>query len=158
HDGAEPCGNSVAAHNLLLLSDYFEEERLKEKARTLFDYFAHTAHFGYVLPEMMSAALLEEQGRNTLIVVGPESPEATALVDGVREFYIPGMIIVQLKIDQPAHIVRRRKSLDNFKMVKNMPTAYICHNKVCHLPVTEPERLTEDFQPRYTFDYQEYEN
>ncbi|XP_041780472.1 spermatogenesis-associated protein 20 isoform X1 [Anopheles merus] len=158
HDGAEPCGNSVAAHNLLLLSDYFEEERLKEKARTLFDYFAHTAHFGYVLPEMMSAALLEEQGRNTLIVVGPESPEATALVDGVREFYIPGMIIVQLKIDQPAHIVRRRKSLDNFKMVKNMPTAYICHNKVCHLPVTEPERLTEEFQPRYTFHYQEYEN
>ncbi|KFB45224.1 AGAP008252-PA-like protein [Anopheles sinensis] len=158
HDGAEPCGNSVAAHNLLLLSDYFEEERLKEKARTLFDYFSHTTPFGYVLPSMMSAALLEEHGKNTLIVVGPESAEATALVDAVRQFHIPGMIIVQLKIDQPAHIERRRKSLDNFKMVKNMPTAYICHNKVCHLPVTEPERLTEEFQPRYTFDYLEYEN
>lgn len=158
HDGAEPCGNSVAAHNLLLLSDYFEEERLKEKARTLFDYFSHTTPFGYVLPSMMSAALLEEHGKNTLIVVGSESAEATALVDAVRQFHIPGMIIVQLKIDQPPHIERRRKSLDNFKMVKNMPTAYICHNKVCHLPVTEPERLTEEFQPRYTFDYLEYEN
>ncbi|XP_052865915.1 uncharacterized protein B0495.5 [Anopheles cruzii] len=158
HDGAEPCGNSVAAHNLLLLSDYFEEERLKEKARTLFAYFSQTTPFGYVLPEMMSAALLEEHGKTTLIVVGPESPDATVLVDAVRQFHIPGMIIVQLKVDQPAHIERRRKSLDNFKMVKNMPTAYICHNKVCHLPVTEAERLTEEFEPRYTFDYLEYEN
>ncbi|XP_035777254.1 spermatogenesis-associated protein 20-like [Anopheles albimanus] len=158
HDGAEPCGNSVAGHNLLLLHDYFEEERLKERARKLFAYFSESSPFGYVLPEMMSAALVEEHGKHTLIVVGPESPEATALVDAVRRFYIPGMIIVPLKIDKPAHIERRRKSLDNFKMVKNMPTAYVCHNRVCHLPVTEPERLAEEFQPRYTFDYLEYEN
>lgn len=70
HDGAEPCGNSVAAHNLLLLGDYFADGAFHERARKLLDYFSNVAPFGYVLPKMMSAALMEEHGRDMLIVIG----------------------------------------------------------------------------------------
>lgn len=71
HDGAEPCGNSVAASNLLLLGAYFEDESYRKKASKLFDYFGKSLNpFGYVLPEMMSALLLYDRGLTTIVVCG----------------------------------------------------------------------------------------
>lgn len=70
HDGAEPCGNSVASSNLLLLHGYFEDESLRVKAAQVFEYFDQTSPFGYMLPEMMSAMLLYDIGFPVLVVVG----------------------------------------------------------------------------------------
>ncbi|XP_062548812.1 uncharacterized protein B0495.5 [Armigeres subalbatus] len=157
HDGAEPCGNSVSAHNLIMLGDYFETVDFREKANKLFSYFANVSPFGYVLPEMMSAMLLQENGRDMLVVVGPDGPEATTLADAARDFYMPGLLIVQLNPSLPDHSLGG-KTLKSFKMMKEAPTAYMCHNKVCQLPVTEAERLTEDLVNTYVFDHAEYEN
>ncbi|XP_001653842.3 spermatogenesis-associated protein 20 isoform X2 [Aedes aegypti] len=157
HDGAEPCGNSVSAHNLIMLGDYFETAAFREKANKLFSYFSNVTPFGYVLPEMMSAMLLQENGRDMLVVVGPDGPEATALVDAVRDFYMPGLLIVQLDPSLPDHSLGG-KTLKSFKMMNEAPTAYMCHNKVCQLPVTEPEKLADDLVNSYVFDYAEYEN
>lgn len=79
HDGAEPCGNSVSAHNLIMLGDYFECAAFREKASTLFSYFSNVTPFGYVLPEMMSAMLLQEHGRDMLVVVGKFSHFSNSL-------------------------------------------------------------------------------
>lgn len=70
HDGAEPCGNSVATGNLLLLHGYFEDEPCRVKAAQVFEYFAATTPFGYMLPEMMSAMLLYDVGFPVVVVVG----------------------------------------------------------------------------------------
>lgn len=70
HDGAEPCGNSIAASNLLLLGAYFEDETYNEKSAQLLEFFASTSPFGYVLPEMMSSLLLCDRGLPTIVVVG----------------------------------------------------------------------------------------
>lgn len=70
HDGAEPCGNSVATSNLLLLHGYFEDEPSRVKAAQVFEYFAQTTPFGYMLPEMMSAMLLYDVGFPVVVVVG----------------------------------------------------------------------------------------
>lgn len=70
HDGAEPCGNSVAASNLLLLGAYFEDELYKEKAAQLLEFFASSNPFGWVLPEMMSSLLIYDRGLPTIVVVG----------------------------------------------------------------------------------------
>uniref|UniRef100_A0A8D8J5U4 Spermatogenesis-associated protein 20 n=2 Tax=Culex pipiens TaxID=7175 RepID=A0A8D8J5U4_CULPI len=157
HDGAEPCGNSVAAHNLLLLGDYFAEGAFHERARKLLDYFSNVAPFGYVLPKMMSAALMEEHGRDMFIVIGPEGDQTNALVDAVRNFYNPGLVVVHLDPTKPSEHLAGKK-LDNFKMIQDAPTAYICHDKVCQLPLTDPDRLAEEIKPKHLFDYTEYEN
>lgn len=70
HDGAEPCGNSVAAKNLLLLSSYFEHLPYIDRAVKLFDTFSGSSPFSYVLPEMFSALLLYDTYLPLLIVIG----------------------------------------------------------------------------------------
>ena len=69
-DGAEPCGNSVAASNLQLLAQYFENDAFKRSSTQLFQYFSGTTLFGYVLPEMMSALLLFDTGLPTFVFIG----------------------------------------------------------------------------------------
>lgn len=70
HDGAEPCGNSVAARNLLLLSAYFEDKSYKAKGLQIFEFFSSNTSFGYVLPEMFSSQLLYDESLAMMVVVG----------------------------------------------------------------------------------------
>lgn len=70
HDGAEPAGNSVSAHNLILLGAYFEDKNFKERATALGQYFSNVSPMGYALPEMLSALLLEEAGLHMMVAVG----------------------------------------------------------------------------------------
>lgn len=70
HDGAEPAGNSVSAHNLILLGAYFDDKNFKSKATSLGQYFSNVSPMGYALPEMLSALLLEDVGLHMLVAVG----------------------------------------------------------------------------------------
>lgn len=70
HDGAEPCGNSVAARNLLLLSAYFQDKSYKARGLKTLEFFSSSAPFGIVLPEMFSAQLLYEESLAMMVVVG----------------------------------------------------------------------------------------
>lgn len=62
--------NSVSAQNLILLGAYFEDQNFKSKATTLTQFFSNVSPMGYVLPEMLSAFLLEDTGLHMLVVVG----------------------------------------------------------------------------------------
>lgn len=70
HDGAEPCGNSVAARNLPFISAYFHDKSYKERACKLLQFFSSATPFGYVLPEMFSAQLLRADSLAMMIIVG----------------------------------------------------------------------------------------
>lgn len=70
HDGAEPCGNSVAARNLLLISAYFHDKSYKERSCKLLQAFASTTPFGYALPEMFSAQLMRVDSLAMMVIVG----------------------------------------------------------------------------------------
>lgn len=60
----------MAAQNLILLGAYFEDQNFKSKATTLTQFFSNITPMGYVLPEMLSAFLLEDTGLHMLVVVG----------------------------------------------------------------------------------------
>lgn len=70
HDGAEPCGNSVAARNLPLISAYFHDKSYKARSNKLLDFFSSTTPFGYALPEMFSAQLMRADSLAMMVVVG----------------------------------------------------------------------------------------
>lgn len=70
HDGAEPCGNSVAAKNLPIISAYFHDKSYKERASKLFQFFSSVTPFGYALPEMFSAQLLRANSLAMMVIVG----------------------------------------------------------------------------------------
>lgn len=57
-DGAEPCGNSVAVHNLIRLAAYLHRQDLKDKAgKTLTAFSERLNSIPIALPEMASALL-----------------------------------------------------------------------------------------------------
>lgn len=67
----------------------------------------------------------------------------------VKDFYVPGLITVPYALDKPDEVTR--KSALQFKMVRNLPTAYCCHNSRCNLPITDPKLLADDFASNYLF-------
>lgn len=149
HDGAEPCGNSVSATNLLLLNEYFDDDSYQATATKLFQFFHGTNPFGYALPEMMSALLLFDSGLTNIAVVGPDTVESTKLLDAARDFYIPGMVLIHLIPGSEQQLTKQ--SADQFQMVNDRATAYLCHNGTCEPPITTAEQLTESLAKRYLF-------
>lgn len=58
-DGAEPCGNSVSAHNLIRLDHYLNREDFRSKASKIFKGFSSMLNeHPIALPEMTSALML----------------------------------------------------------------------------------------------------
>lgn len=70
HDGAEPCGNSMSARNLILIAAYFEDKSYKRRAERIFDFFSTASPFSFVLPEMFAAQLMLAKNLAMMVVVG----------------------------------------------------------------------------------------
>lgn len=166
HDGAEPAGNSVSVQNLILLGCYFEEQSFKEKAKSISNYFSNVSPLGYAMPEMMSCLMLQDLGLHMLVVVGkfffsefvitflinplikgPDNEETKELLDVASDYYVPGIISILFNVNKPEEVTR--KSVSQFKMIRNRPTAYCCHNKQCTLPITDAKQLHEEFASKY---------
>ncbi|KAH8333246.1 hypothetical protein KR074_002261 [Drosophila pseudoananassae] len=148
HDGAEPCGNSVSARNLTLLSHYYDEDSYLQRAGKLLNFFADVAPFGHALPEMLSALLLHENGLDLVAVVGPDSDDTKRFVEICRKFYIPGMIILHVDPQHPDDASNQRVQ-KKFKMVNGKTTVYICHDRVCRMPVTDPAQLEQNLMANF---------
>ncbi|KAH8233535.1 hypothetical protein KR026_009558 [Drosophila bipectinata] len=148
HDGAEPCGNSVSARNLTLLSHYYDEDAYLQRAGKLLNFFADVAPFGHALPEMLSALLLHENGLDLVAVVGPDSDDTKRFVEICRKFYIPGMIILHVDPQHPDDASNQRVQ-KKFKMVNGKTTVYICHDRVCRMPVTDPAQLEQNLMANF---------
>lgn len=139
----------MAARNLILLSHYYDEDAYAQRATKLFEFFADTHPFGYALPEMLSAYMLQEYGLDLVAVVGDFASQTTQeFVRICRKFYIPGMIILHVDPKQPQTASNQRVQ-QKFKMVNGQPTVYICHDKVCRMPVTDPVKLEENLKENY---------
>jgi uncharacterized protein YyaL (SSP411 family) len=102
---------------------------------------------GYALPELLSSLILEDNGLHMLVVVGPDNEKTRQLIDVASDYYVPGLLIIPLFVDRPHELTR--KSASHFKMIRDLPTAYCCHNKRCTLPVTDLQQLHEEFAPKY---------
>jgi len=70
-------------------------------------------------------------------------------VDVASDYYVPGLLCILLLVDRPHEVTR--KSVSHFKMVKNLPTAYCCHNMRCTLPMTDVKLIHEDFASKYLY-------
>lgn len=68
-DGAEPCGNSVAVHNLLRLAAYLDRQDLRDKAgRTLAAFSERLRQIPVSLPEMVSALMFYHESPTQVII------------------------------------------------------------------------------------------
>ena len=146
-DNAQPCGGSVATDILLKLAVITGNEEYRVKAatplRTLSELMgrapAGTGHWLAALDFYVSSP-------KEVVIIGPsDDPATTALLKTVTGAFRPNKVLVGAD-DADAAASYSLPLLEARGMIDGKPTAYVCQNYACQLPVTTPEELAAQLE------------
>ena len=146
-DNAQPCGGSVATDVLLKLAVITGSEDYRVKAatplRTLRELMgrapAGTGHWLAALDFYVSSP-------KEVVIIGPRNDSATAaLLRTVTSAFRPNKVLVGAD-DADAAASYSLPLLEARGMIDGRPTAYVCQNYACQLPVTTPEEFAAQLQ------------
>jgi len=146
NDGAEPAASSVAARNLLRLSQICDEPKLAGRARQTTDAFATTlTNFASAMPQMLVALDYSLSKPRQIVIAGKkDAPETKALLKEVHRHFLPKTILLLADAaDGQEYLGERNEAIRAMSSVEGKPAAYVCENFTCKAPVTDPKQLTE---------------
>ena len=143
YDGAEPSGNSVATLNLLRLAAISGRDDLRQSAeRTIKSFGQKLNDQPTALPQLMVAWLFLRATPKQVVITGEATdPRTTALLMTAQRPFSPNRILLwksgesREALDSIAPGTRPMDALDG------APSAYVCENFVCQLPVSTAEQL-----------------
>jgi len=132
YDGAEPSGNSVMALGLLRLARITGRADFQSAAdRTLQAFGGRMVSAGPGLPQMLVAQMFALGKPMEIVLAQP----AANLLQVIRRRFLPNAVVMSAaEAPQP------------MPAVNNLPTAYVCENYACKLPVTDARALEELLQ------------
>jgi uncharacterized protein YyaL (SSP411 family) len=146
-DNATPSGSSMAASVLLRLAALTGESRYREAADgAIATVTPYLARYPTGFANWLSAAHLAVEGIDELAVVGDPADETTQdlIVAGVEAARRTGRnLVVAASADPDGSAV---PLLAGRAMIDGRPTAYLCRNFACRLPVTDPAALAAEFE------------
>jgi hypothetical protein len=144
YDGAEPCGNSVAALNLLRFEQLTGERRYRERAEGVFAAHAGVLAGGVALPKMLVALDYYLDRPLQVVVVTGDTGETAAMLAPVREVFAPNRILV---VGDEATLAAHESLVPlvaGKARRQGRATAYVCRGQVCELPTTDPSGLRRE--------------
>ena len=139
-DNAQPCGSSVASDLLLRLAVITGNDDYREKAvpplRSLSELMSRApAGTG----RWLAALDFHVSTPKEIAIVGPRDDPATVrLLNTVFGSYLANRVVVGASGEASGSAL---PLLEGRGMVDGVPTAYVCENYACRLPVTGPEAL-----------------
>jgi len=139
-DNATPSENSLAANALLRLSALTGEPRYADVARRWLGALApvladHPTAFAYLLGAFDRAV---HPSIEVAIVGDPSDPASADLVHEVVGRVLPGSVLLRAA---PSVGSELSPLLQHRDQIDGQPTAYVCRDYACDLPVTEPSAL-----------------
>jgi uncharacterized protein YyaL (SSP411 family) len=145
YDGAEPSGNSIAASNLLRLSEMAGDEIMKKNVEaTLRCFSSALQQVPQAMPQMVAAIeFFLDMPRQIVIADNGRSPCAKEFLNEIARRFLPHTI--RLCADSGAgqqFLAERLPFLSSMTPKDGRTTAYLCENYVCTLPVNELGQLT----------------
>ena len=143
NDSAEPAASSVAALNLLRLSQFLDDKQSEDRARKTIDGFATTlSHFPSAMPQMLVALDFSSSKPRQIVIAGKkDAPETKALLTEVRRNFLPKTILLLADdAEGQKYLGERNEAIRAMSMVDGKPAAYVCENFTCKAPVTDPKR------------------
>ena len=146
-DNATPCGSSVATEVLLHMALLTGEESYKRRASaTLQSMGPLLPQYALGMGRWLAALDLYLHQPKEIAIIGPrEDPATRDLLEVVYSRYLPNRVVAgteeeDLMGSHELPLLRYRTKIDG------RPTAYVCENYVCQLPVTEPEALAKQLE------------
>ncbi|MFL5676077.1 MAG: thioredoxin domain-containing protein [Chloroflexota bacterium] len=141
-DNAVPSGNAMATHVLLRLAAWTGEARYRnaaERAMRVVVPFVERYATGFA--QWLSAMDLALAPVVEVAIVGaPDDSSTRALLGEVRRGFRPNQVVAVAA--DPAG--SRMPLLQDRIALDGRPTAYVCRNFACRLPVTDPAALREE--------------
>jgi hypothetical protein len=142
YDGAEPSGNSVQALNLMRLHELTTDDRFRRRAERLLRAFgARLDRAPSSLSEMLLAADFHLDTPKEVVIVTPASLEqAEPLLAKLRSTFLPNRVLIVAAEGADIAAQSRLVPLLEGKVTRNgKATAYVCEQRVCKLPTSDPE-------------------
>jgi uncharacterized protein YyaL (SSP411 family) len=138
-DNAVPAGGSMATGILLKLAALTGERRYRAAAeRAIATVIPYLARYPTGFANWLSAAHLAVDGIDELAIVGPPDDGATAALIAVATTGFRPNLVLAVSADPSASAV---SVLEGREQIDGLPTAYVCRDFACRLPVTDPSAL-----------------
>jgi uncharacterized protein len=143
YDGAEPSANSVAAMNLLRLSEMANRPAWREKADQVFQAFSRQIdHAPESLPQMISAVDFALSKPRQIVVAGDRARQDTqALLSVVNQRYLPNKVLFVVDGADGKQLAGWLPFIEGMHPLNGKATAYVCENYTCKLPTTDPAQV-----------------
>ena len=146
NDGAEPAASSVAALNLLRLSQIRNDQSMSERARKTVGAFATTiSHFPSAMPQMLVALDYSLSKPRQVVISGKkDAPGTKALLGEVHRHFLPKTILLLADGGEgQKYLGQKNEAIRAMSPVDGKPAAYVCQNFTCKAPVTDPKQLAK---------------
>src|SRR5438067_2546493 len=148
NDGAEPAASSVAALNLLRLSQLRDDPAAAgaARARKTIDAFATTlSHFPSAMPQMLVALDYSLSKPRQIVIAGnKDAPETKALLKEVHRHFLPKTILLLADgAEGQKYLGEKNEAIRAMSLVNGKPAAYVWENFTCKAPVTDAKQLAE---------------
>ncbi|WP_138430577.1 thioredoxin domain-containing protein [Fodinibius saliphilus] len=144
YDGAMPSSNSVAMLNLLRLGRLTGNARWEEMADQCNKLFSSDIEkaltsFGFALQSVAFTSAYSKE----VIIVGDKSHSTTRRMLGeLNSRFLPNTVVL-LKEPKNDSINKLASFAKDFEMKDGEPTAYVCQNYSCELPVNSTKEMVE---------------
>jgi hypothetical protein len=149
YDGAEPSGNSIAILNLLRLAQITGRADFRASAeRALAAFAPRLASVPVALPAMLTACEFYLAEPRQIVIVGPRDSAGTrALLRAFHARFVANRIVLLVDSEETRRALARGiPTIESMQPAGGIPSAYVCRNYACQLPVTEAAQLTELLQ------------
>jgi uncharacterized protein len=142
-DNVEPSADSVAALTLLRLADFTDRKDFRAAADKTLRAFALVMNEQPRAAPQMLCALDRALGKSVQVVIAaPSAAAGAALLKTVRARFLPNKIVLLADGGaRQAALAERLPFLKGMVPVGGKPTAYVCVDYACRLPVTDPAAL-----------------
>src|SRR6266566_8674249 len=140
-DNAVPAGGSMAAAVLLKLAALTGESRYRAAAeRAIATVLPYLARYPTGFANWLSASHLAVEGIDELAIVGaPGDPATDALIAVAATGFRPALVVALAAAPEPGSTAV--PLLGGRALIDGRPTAYLCRDFACRLPVTDPAAL-----------------
>jgi uncharacterized protein YyaL (SSP411 family) len=140
-DGAEPAGNSVAAMNLLRLSQVTGRPAWRDKADATFTALSvRFTRSAAALPQLAAALDFATSKPKEIVIAGdPAAADTHALLRLVHDRFIPNKVLLVADGGaRQAELTPLVPFLGNMTRRNGRATIYVCENYACRLPTSDP--------------------
>ena len=148
-DGAEPSGNSVQLLNLVRLHEFTTDDRYRQRTERALRVFNGTlTRAPAALSEMLLAVDFRLDTPKGLIIVTPRSrADAAPFLAELRATFLPNRILSVVPEGDTFDAQAALIPLVEDKFARNgQATAYVCENRICDLPTTDPAVFAEQIR------------